>query len=77
MGGSCQDWTSRDGIGIETRGLRAKSDDELDALRGQEQALGPASALFMAGQGKHVLEVKAGSVRNPDGEVLHKSSTGW
>lgn len=37
MGGSCQDWTSRDGIGIETRGLWAKS-DELDALRGQEQA---------------------------------------
>lgn len=37
MGDSCQDWTSGDGIGIEMRGLRAKS-DEVDALRGQEQA---------------------------------------
>lgn len=31
VGGSCQDWPCRDGAGIETRSVQARS-DELDAL---------------------------------------------
>jgi hypothetical protein len=65
VGGLCQDWTGRDGAGIETGGLQAKREEP--ALFKVKASLCQASGWVKAGQCNHVLAVRASRVRNGDG----------